>query len=102
MLPGGYWGTQAFAESLLKLAGEVLPHAKAGNRRLSWVRKAHDEHQAEAWVREVEAAGLTEADLAELKGSHSCKVALARLLWQRTTAIHAGHIIRFRNGDVIE
>lgn len=51
-VPGGYWGTQAFAESLLKLAGEVLPHAKARNYRLSWVRKAHDEHQAEAWVRE--------------------------------------------------
>lgn len=50
------------------------------------MRKAHDERQAEAWLREaLEAAGLTEADLAELKGSHPCKVALARLPWQRTT-----------------
>jgi len=83
---GWYWGTQAFAEKMLKLAGEVLPQAKARNYRSSSVRKAHDERQAEAWLREgLKAAGLTESDLAGLKGSHPCKVALARLLWQRTT-----------------
>jgi hypothetical protein len=33
----------------------------------------------------MKAAGLTEGELATLKGTSQCKLVLARLLWQRTT-----------------
>jgi hypothetical protein len=83
---GWYWGTEAFAEKLLSLAGGALPAKRARAYRSSPVRRAHDVRQAEQWLREgLAAAGLDVRELARTKGSDPRKVTLARLLWERTT-----------------
>ena len=70
---------------MLALANTVSkPKGRA--YRSGGVHHANDEKQAEQWIREgLVAAGLKEAELEEWPGSDARKVALARLLWQRTT-----------------
>ncbi len=47
---------------------------------------AHSEQQAERWLASgLKAAGLVAKDLPGLKGSDPRKLALAELLWKRTT-----------------
>ena len=47
---------------------------------------AHSEEQARRWLTEgLKAAGLVAKDLPGLKGSDPRKLALAELLWKRTT-----------------
>jgi len=54
-------------------------------RRVAEIR-AHDEQQAERWLSEgLKAAGQKAPDLGSLKGSDPRKLALAELLWKRTT-----------------
>ncbi len=50
------------------------------------MRRAHGLERAEQWPREgLAAAGLNEKELAATPGSDPRKIALARLLWRRTT-----------------
>ncbi|RYZ82737.1 MAG: hypothetical protein EOP04_21460 [Proteobacteria bacterium] len=57
----------------------------AGLRKTLQV-KAHGEKQAERWLEEgLVAAGLVKKDLTDVKGSDPRKLALADLLWKRTT-----------------
>lgn len=83
---GWYWGTQAFAERVLKTfrpAG-AKPKSRAFARTAE--RRAHGLQQAEEWLQEgLAAAGLSAADLPALKGTDPRKVALASLLWRHTT-----------------
>jgi REP element-mobilizing transposase RayT len=83
---GWYWGTQAFAERMLKLAEAKLSQFRSRNYRGSGLNRAHGQAQAERWLREgLVAAGLQGADLRRLRGSDPRKVALARMLWEGTT-----------------
>jgi hypothetical protein len=79
-------GTQRFAEKMLVLARQALGETKGRAYRSGGVRRSHDTHQAERWLREgLVAAGLVEDDLAGLPGSDPRKVALAELLSRGTT-----------------
>ncbi|MGI8605419.1 MAG: transposase [Verrucomicrobiales bacterium] len=82
---GWYWGGEEFAEKMLGLAQGALQRIKSRAYRSTGVRRAHDVRQAERWLREgLAAAGLSTSDLKRLKGSDPRKLALARLLWQKT------------------
>jgi hypothetical protein len=71
---------------MLALAGAGLRMPKGRAYRSGAVRRTSDRQQAERWVEEgLRAAGLNAEELAGLPGSDGRKVALARLLWQRTT-----------------
>lgn len=83
---GWYWGSQGFAERMLKLAETTLGRTKSRAFRGVAVRRAHGLERAEQWLREgLAAAGLNEKELAAISGSDPRKVALARLLWRGTT-----------------
>ncbi len=83
---GWYWGSQDFAERMLKLAEKTLGRTKSRAYRGVAVRRAHRLEQAAQWLREgLAAAGLDEKELATTAGSDPRKIALARVLWQRTT-----------------
>ncbi len=83
---GWYWGSQNFAEKLLKLAGKTLGRTKSRAYRGVAIRRAHGFERAEQWRREgLAAAGLDEKELAATPGSDPRKIALARLLWRGTT-----------------
>ncbi|MEN3943014.1 transposase [Prosthecobacter sp. SYSU 5D2] len=87
---GWYWGSQAFAEKLRQWVDGVLKGEKAPKSRAykhSPQSRAHGLEKAEVYVKEgLAASGLDEKDLATLKGSDIRKVALARLVWKKTTA----------------
>jgi REP element-mobilizing transposase RayT len=85
---GWYWGSQEFAGKLRKLAEKLIKEKKRSSRayRKTPQERAHREEQAERWLREgMKAAGLVVGDLPGLKGSDPRKLALAELLWKRTT-----------------
>ena len=49
-------------------------------------RRSHDRAQAEEWIKKrIAAMGLAREEVRRLPGSDARKVALARLLWERTT-----------------
>jgi hypothetical protein len=71
---------------MLKLAEKTLGRTKSRSYRGVAVRQAHGLERAERWLREgLAAAGLDEKDLLETRGSDPRKIALAQLLWRRTT-----------------
>jgi hypothetical protein len=71
---------------MLALAKKELREPKGRAYRSGGVRRTHDRRQAERWIEGgLAAAGLRAEELAGLPGSDPRKVALARLLWQRTT-----------------
>ena len=83
---GWYWGSQKFAERLLRMVETVKGKGKSRAYRKTTEKRAHGEIQAEKWLAEgLEAAGLGVGDLANLPGSDGRKAALAELLWSRTT-----------------
>ncbi len=87
---GWFWGSQAFAEKMLKLAADLLPKKKARAFRSSSVAKAHHEGQALAWLEEGrKAADMTLKELKALKSTDPRKAAIAQLLWTRTTVNQA-------------
>lgn len=84
---GWYWGSQAFAERMLRLAEEALRSRNNRTYRSGAVARAHDERQAERLLREgLRAAGLKGDALVDLPGSDVRKAALASLLLERTVA----------------
>jgi len=85
---GWYWGNQAFAERLRKLTEKLTKERIRSSRayRKTPQVKAHGEEQAERWLTAgMKAAGLLAQDLLGLKGSDPRKLALAELLWKKTT-----------------
>jgi REP element-mobilizing transposase RayT len=85
---GWYWGSQEFAGKLHKLAEKLMKERKRSSRayRKTPQVAAHSEKQAERLLAEgLQASGLAAKDLPVLKGSDPRKLALAELLWKRTT-----------------
>ncbi len=85
---GWYWGSQAFAGKLYKHLEKLMKARKRSSRayRKAPQVTAHGEEQARRWLAEgLEAAGLMAEDLPGLKGTDLRKLALAELLWKRTT-----------------
>jgi REP element-mobilizing transposase RayT len=84
---GWYWGSQAFAERMLKVADKVVRSRRNRTYRSAPVARAHDQSEAERLVTEgLAAARLEESMLASLPGSDVRKVALASVLLARTVA----------------
>jgi putative transposase len=82
---GWYWGSQTFAEGMLKLAGKAVAARKNRTYRSGAVSRAHDEREAERLLSEgLVAAGLDQDALGRLPGSDVRKTALASLLVERT------------------
>lgn len=85
---GWYWGGQEFAEKLRRLSDKLIKDRQRPSRSYRRVPEvvAHGQEQAERWLAQgLEAAGLTRGELGGLKGSDPRKLALAELLWKRTT-----------------
>ncbi len=83
---GWYWGSQSFADKMLKLSEKTLGRTRSRAYRAVAVRQAHGLERAEQWLREgLAGAGLKEKELRATSGSDPRKIALARLLWRRTT-----------------
>jgi hypothetical protein len=83
---GWYWGSQAFAEKLLKIGETALRQTRSRSANASREKQAHREQEAKRLVAEGMAmAGLTHEDLKKLPGSEPRKVAVARVVWDRTT-----------------
>ena len=85
---GWYWGSQEFAGKLRKLSEKLMKERKRSSRayRKTPQATAHGEEQAKRWLADgLKAAGLMAKDLSALKGSDLRKLALAELLWKRTT-----------------
>ena len=83
---GWYWGSQAFAERMLKLAGSDLKRTRRRIRGASAERRAHGEREARRLLAEgLAIAGLTPEEVRRLPGSEPRKVAIARLIWEQTT-----------------
>lgn len=85
---GWYWGGQEFAVKLRGIVDKLLK--QRGNPSRSYKRtpeaRSHSLNQAEQWLAGgLRAAGLTVDDLNRLKGSDPRKLALAKVLWTRTT-----------------
>ena len=84
---GWYWGTQAFAERMRKVAEAALKQKSPRSRAYEKDRlvQEHGERQAQAWLaRGLKAAGIKATDLESVKGSDERKGLLADLLWRRT------------------
>ncbi len=85
---GWYWGSQEFAGKLRKISEKLMKKRKRSSRayRRTPQVMAHSEEQARRWLTEgLKAAGLVAKDLPGLKGSDPRKLALAEMLWKRTT-----------------
>ena len=83
---GWYWGSQAFAERMLKLGDAVLKKTRHRSAKASREKRAHGEQEARRLAAEgVAAARLSDEDLKRLPGSDARKVAIARVIWERTT-----------------
>ena len=83
---GWYWGSQGFCERVLRLAEKAIGRPKSRAYRSAAQRLAHGEAQAERMLEEgLKAAGLGAEELALTPGSDARKIALAKLLWGRTT-----------------
>lgn len=83
---GWYWGSQEFAERLLKLGQNILQRDRHWTYRGSQEVRAHGDAEAQRLCEEgLRLAGLQEQELGSLPGSDPRKVALAALIWSRTT-----------------
>jgi REP element-mobilizing transposase RayT len=83
---GWYWGSQAFAERILKVGEAVLKKPRHRSARASQEKRAHGEQEARRLLAEgLAVAGLSEAALKKLPGSDARKVAVARVVWEQTT-----------------
>jgi REP element-mobilizing transposase RayT len=83
---GWYWGTQAFAERMLKIGEAVLKKNRHPSYRGSPESRAHGEQEALRLLKEgLKLARIDAQDLAGLKGSDPRKVAIARVIRHRTT-----------------
>jgi len=93
---GWYWGSQAFADRLLKRGELTLRRVRHRSSKASQEQRAHGLREANRLLtRGMAAFGLEQRELTQLAGSETRKVALARLLWENTTVSMqwiAGHL----------
>jgi putative transposase len=83
---GWYWGSQAFAESLLARAARAALRGRNRNYRSSPTARLHDENEAIALLTQgLEAAKLKPEALAALAGNDARKVAIAVAIRSQTT-----------------
>ncbi len=83
---GWYWGSQQFAQRVLRLADAALRKQRHPSGRGGGESKAHGEAEAGRLLQEgLRAAGLKRPDLSRLKGSDPRKVAIARVIWHNTS-----------------
>ncbi len=83
---GWFWGSQEFAQRVLKLAAPMLGKRRHPSGRGGGESKAHGEAEARRLLKEgMLAAGLTLKDLPGLKGSDTRKAAIANVIWGNTT-----------------
>jgi len=83
---GWYWGTQVFAEKALKIAEKLLHKNKSRGYESAPQRKTHGEAEAVRLLAEgLKAAGMTTAELADIKGADVRKAIIAKRLWDKTT-----------------
>ena len=79
-------GHQAFSEQLLKLGEAVLKKKRHRSYRATQESHAHAQSDARNLLKKgIAAAGLSFEMLRELPGSDVRKVAIASLIWERTT-----------------
>ena len=84
---GWYWGSQAFAERMLQLAGKGIETRRNRTYRSAPLFQAHNEKEARRLLDGgLAAAGLSARELDSLPGSDARKVALASLILERTVA----------------
>jgi tetratricopeptide (TPR) repeat protein len=84
---GWYWGSQAFAERMLQLAGNGTETRRNRTYRSAPLFQAHNEKEARRLLEGgLAAAGLSARELDSLPGSDVRKVALASLILERTVA----------------
>ena len=89
---GWYWGTREFADKLEQLSEKSVRERARSSRAYKRTPEivSHGDGQAERWLEEgLKAAGLTPDDLRKSRGSDPRKLALAELLWKRTTVSQA-------------
>jgi len=97
---GWYWGSQEFAERVLELGKNILQRERHWTYRGSQEVRAHGEIEAGRLLEEgLKLAGLREEELEGLPGSDPRKVALAALIWSRTTVDMKwiGHRLKMRS-----
>ena len=83
---GWYWGSQQFAERMLKIGEKVLKKARHWGEKSAMEHRAHGEEEAQRLIAEgLKAAGLGAGELEKRPGSDPVKAALAELVWSRTT-----------------
>ena len=83
---GWYWGSQAFAEKVLKRGQSALRRDRDRGARGSLEKKAHDAGRAEELLRDgLRAAHLEAKEMRRLPGSDRRKVEIAQAIWRRTT-----------------
>jgi hypothetical protein len=81
-----YWGSQAFAEKMLKIGERVLKKPRCAGDRSTKEIRAHGEQEARRLIREgLAAAGLEAEDLQKRAGSDPIKSVLAEIVWSRTS-----------------
>ena len=84
---GWYWGRQEFAEKLRRLMGPRMQSAKSRAHLRTPQRVSHGPKEAERLVLEgIKAAGLATKELEGLPGGDPRKVALGKLVRERTVA----------------
>jgi putative transposase len=82
---GWYWGSQQFAETMLKVGEAALRKPRHRTYRASWESRAHGEREAERLLSEgMKAGGLEPDTLETTPGSEAKKVAIARVIWEKT------------------
>lgn len=82
---GWYWGSQVFAEKMLKFTHALNRNKRKRSYRGSLEAKAHGLSRAERLLQEgLRSAGLEPKGLHLVSGSNPCKVAIARVIWGET------------------
>lgn len=83
---GWYWGSQAFAERILEIGGDLMVESKGRSGRSAQERRAHGEAQARSILKTGKRVlRLGENEIKTRPGSDERKVAIAKLIWERTT-----------------
>jgi REP element-mobilizing transposase RayT len=82
---GWYWGSQAFAETLLTLAASAIRKAQNRTYRSGPLHRAHRAARAEALLTAgLRAAALALEDLPRLRGNDPRKTTIALNVWRET------------------
>lgn len=83
---GWYWGSEQFAEKMLKLGQKLMETKRHRSYRSSQEIQAHGQNEAEKILYEgLHVTGLSKRDLKRLPGSDVRKVAIAEKIWGNTT-----------------